>query len=189
MENYKKWLIAVIAVSVAVLVIVSFVTKQPDRQENPVRQAPGQTSMPPVAPGPMVEQDLNKVVPVDELGVDTKDPQALALFGDKYFEGSKFNQAIEIYKKVLELNPADIDTYNDLGLAYQYANKPDLAIDILIKGTKVLPSYQRIWLSLGFVHMSTGNNKEAKEALKKAVELNPQTDVGQEAMRMIDLIK
>ena len=189
MENYKKWLIVLIAIAAAVFVIVSFVTKQSYRPEEPVRDTPEQTVVPPVTPGPMVDQDFNKVDPVEELGVDTKDPQALALLGDKYFEGSKFNQAIEIYKKVLELNPADIDTYNDLGLAYQYANRPDLAIDILIKGTKVLPSYQRIWLSLGFVHMSTGNNKEAKEALNKAVELNPQTDVGQEAMRMIGLIK
>jgi tetratricopeptide (TPR) repeat protein len=123
------------------------------------------------------------------MGVDTKNPQALALLGDQYFESSRFNQAIEIYKKVLELDPRDIDTYNDLGLAYQYVNRTDLAIDILQKGVKEGPSHQRIWLSLGFVYMSAGNNAEAKKALKKAAELNPRTDIGQEAIRMLGLIQ
>ncbi|MBI4682181.1 MAG: tetratricopeptide repeat protein [Nitrospirae bacterium] len=189
MENYKKWLIVLIATATAVFVIVSFVTKQSYSPEEPVRYTQEQTAVPPVAPGPIVEQDLNKVVPVEELGVDTKNPKELALLGDKYFESSKFNQAIELYKKVLELDPRDIDTYNDLGLAYQYVNRPDLAVDILQKGVKAGPSNQRIWLSLGFVNMSAGNNAEAKTALKKAVELNPQTDIGQEAMRMLGLIK
>ncbi|MBI5664101.1 MAG: tetratricopeptide repeat protein [Nitrospirae bacterium] len=187
MENYKKWIIVVIAVAAVGLVIASYVTRQPAVPEQAARQE--QTTMPPVAAGPMVEQDLNKVVPLEELGVDTKNPKELALLGDKYFEGSSFNQAIEIYKKVLELDPRDIDTYNDLGLAYQYANRPDLAIDILQKGAKAGPSNQRIWLSLGFVNMSAGNNTEAKIALKKAVELDPQTDIGQEATRMLGLVK
>ncbi len=189
MENYKKWIIVLIAVVAGGLVIANFITRQSGVPEQAARQAPEQTSMPPVAPGPMVEQDLNKVVPLEELGVDTENPKELALLGDKYFEGSRFNQAIEIYKKVLELDPRDIDTFNDLGLAYQYVNRPDLAIDILQKGVKVGPSNQRIWLSLGFVYMSTGNNAEAKTALKKAAELGPQTDIGQEAMRMLGLIK
>lgn len=189
MENYKKWIIVVIAVAAVGLAIASYVARQPRVPEQAVRQSPGQTSTPPVAPGPMVEQDLNRVVPLGELGVDTTNPQELALLGDKYFESSRFNQAIEIYKKVLELDPRDIDTYNDLGLAYQYVNRTDLAIDILQKGVKAGPSDQRIWLSLGFVNMSAGNNAEAKTALKKAVEINPRTDIGLEAMRMLSLIK
>ncbi len=189
MENYKKWIIVLIAVVAGGLVIASFVTRQSGVPEKAAHQAPGQTPMPPAAPGPVVEQDLNKVVPVEELGVDIKNPQELALLGDKYFESSRFNQAIEIYKKVLELDPRDVDTYNDLGLAYQYVNRPDLAIDILHKGVKAGPSDQRIWLSLGFVSMSAGKNAEAKTALKKAVELNPRTDIGQEAMRMLGLVK
>jgi len=189
MENYKKWIIVLIAVAAGGLVVASFVTRQSGAPGKAARQAQEQTSVPPGPSGPMVEQDLNKVVPVEELGVDTKNPQALAVLGDKYFEESKFNQAIEIYKKVLELDPQDIDTYNDLGLAYQYVNRTDLAIDTLTKGVKAVPSYQRIWLSLGFVYMSAGNNAEAKAALKKAVELDPQSDIGQESMRMLSLIK
>ncbi|MEW6601754.1 MAG: tetratricopeptide repeat protein [Nitrospirota bacterium] len=185
MENYKKWIIVVIAVAAIGLVIASYVTRQPDVE----RQTTGQPSVAPSATGPMVEQDLDKVVPVEQLGVDLKNPKELALLGDKYFESSRFNQAIEIYKKVLEVDPGDIDTYNDLGLAYQYTGRTNLAIDALQEGVKAAPSDQRIWLSLGFVNMSAGNNAEAKAALKKAVEIDPRTDIGLEAMRMLSLIK
>jgi len=189
MESYKKWIIIIIAVAAGGLIVASYITRQSGVPEKTVQQTPGQSSVPPVAPGPMVEQDLNKVVPLEELGVENKSPQELAILGDKYFESSMFNQAILIYKRVLELDPRDIDTYNDLGLAYNYVNRPDLAVDILQKGTREAPSYQRIWLSLGFIQMSAGNNAEAKAALKKAAELNPRTDIGQEAMRMLALIK
>jgi len=189
MESYKKWIIILIAVVAGGLVVVNYVTRQSGAPDYSVQQVPDRTAVPPVTSGPMVEQDLNKAVSLEELGVENKSPQELAILGDKYFESSMFNQAIVIYKKVLELDPRDIDTYNDLGLAYNYVNRPDLAIDILQRGTKEVPSYQRIWLSLGFIHMSAGNNAEAKIALKKAAELNPQTDIGQEAMRMLSLVK
>lgn len=189
MESYKKWIIILIAVVAGGLVVVNYVTRQSGAPDYAGQQVPDRTAVPPVTSGPMVEQDLNKVVSLAELGAESKSPQELAILGDKYFESRMFPQAIVIYNRVLELDPKDIDTYNDLGLAYYYTNRPDLAVDILQKGTKAVPTYQRIWLSLGFINMSIGNNAEAKAALKKAAEMNPQTDIGQEAVRMLGLIK
>lgn len=188
MDSYKKWIIVLIAVAAGGLVIAGLVSRH-SGPEKAVPESRRQTSMPSVAPGPMVEQDLGEVVPLEKLGVDTKNPRELSLLGDKFFESSRFNQAIEIYKKVLELDPRDVDTYNDLGLAYHYVNRPDLATEILKKGITVGPSDQRIWLTLGFVNMTSGNKVEAKTALTKAVEMGPRTDIGQEAMRMLGLLK
>lgn len=108
---------------------------------------------------------------------------------DRYFDSRNYAQAVELYKKVIELNPQDVDSYNDLGLVYHYTNRSALALDTLRKGTTVDPSFQRVWLSLGFVLMSTGQTAEAKTALSKVVELNPVNDVGQEAQRMIGAIQ
>jgi tetratricopeptide (TPR) repeat protein len=135
--------------------------------------------------GPLLEQDLTKVVPVEELDVDAKDPQALSMLADRYFDSRNYGQAAELYEKAIELNPRDIDSYNDLGLAYHYTNKSSLALDILKKGIAVDPSYQRIWLSYGFVLLSTGKTAEAKTALDKVMELNPENDIGKEAQRML----
>jgi Flp pilus assembly protein TadD len=126
-----------------------------------------------------------KVLPVEELGVDTSDPQSLAHLGDQYFESSNYKQAIEIYKKVLEDNPSDVDTYNDLGLAYHYTGNSGLAEEALIKGIEVAPEFQRIWLSLGYVLSSAGKSEEASAALQITVNMGSDNEIGQEAIRML----
>lgn len=138
--------------------------------------------------GPLVEQG-NNVSLTDELGANANDPKSLARLGDRYFESGKHVEAINIYKKVLSLDPNDVDTYNDLGLSYYYTNQNDKSIETLKKGSEVIPSYQRIWMSLGFVSASTGKKEEAKTAFAKAVELNPDSTVGKEARRMLDQLK
>jgi Flp pilus assembly protein TadD len=185
MEAYKKWIIIIIGVFAAGIFIFSLATKQSYKPQQPAPQTAERSTMP---PGPMIAEDLNTVVPLEELDVDKADPQALAGLGDQYFETRNYKQAIEIYEKVLEIDPKDADTYNDLGLAYFYIGKGDLAVDALKKGSEVQPLYQRIWLSLGFVLLSEGRNEEAKDPLEKAVALNPGNDVANEAMRMLSLI-
>jgi len=139
--------------------------------------------------GPLIDQDYKKISPFNELGANAENPKALAVMGDQYFESGRFVEAIDIYKKVLSLDPNDVDTYNDLGLAYHYLNQTDNAIETLKKGAEVMPSYQRIWISLGFVSISAGNKEEAKTALAKTIELGPDTPVGKEASKMLDQIK
>ena len=186
LKSYKKWMVAIIIAAAAGIVIIAFITTPSYMTEKPARE---RADIPPPPSGPLMDLDTNKVIPVEKLGVDIDNPQSLALLGDKYFETGRYIQAIEIYKKVLELSPNDVDTYNDLGLAYHYTGNPELAVDTLKKGTELMPSHQRIWLSLGYVLMSGGKNQEARQALEKAAELNPETDVGQEASRMIGLLK
>ena len=184
-ESYKKWIILGIAATAAIVFII--VVFQPDYEQEPT--VAGTSRMPAGPPGPLIDVNPDRVVPLEEMGVDTKDPEALSVLGDKYFETKRYAQAIELYKKVLELKPDDADTYNDLGLAYQYTGKSDLAIDTLKKGAEVTPSLQRIWLSLGFVYMSSGNTEEAKSVLKKTADMDPSTEVGKEAERMLGLLK
>jgi tetratricopeptide (TPR) repeat protein len=122
---------------------------------------------------------------MDKLDLDNQSPESLALLGDRYFESGRYVPAIEVYRKVLELDPNDVDTYNDLGLSLFYTGQPDQAIDNLRKGTQINPNYQNVWLSLGFVLSQTARTDEAKLALQKAVDINPDTPMGQEAARML----
>ncbi|HDH06375.1 MAG TPA: tetratricopeptide repeat protein [Nitrospirae bacterium] len=172
LEPYKKWAVAIIVAAAAGFFVVSLVTSPSFRTKEPARERTGMTSP-----------------PLEEAGVDMENPQSLALLGEEYFESKRYAQAVEIYKQALELSPTDVDIYNDLGLAYHYSGQPVLAVDTLKKGTEVMPSYQRIWLSLGYVLMSTGKDEEARQALEKAAGLNPGSDVGQEAERMLGLLK
>lgn len=174
-------MIAAVA-AVAFFAAVPVSCSRNDTPESESRSAPTRSL-------PLVEQDATKVVPLEELDIAGKDWQELSVMGDRYFESRNYAQAAEVYKKVIELNPQAVDSYNDLGLAYHYTNRSALALDILKKGTTISPSYQRIWLSYGFVLLTTGRTDEAKTALNKVIELNPVNDVGQEAQRMLSKLQ
>ncbi len=116
-----------------------------------------------------------------------KNAKTLAYQGDRYFEARRFREAIELYRNALKLDPKDVDTHNDLGLALHYTGKSGEAVEILRKGTKIQPSFQRIWLSLGFILKSLDQNEEAKEALGKAADIDPKSNQGREALKMLGL--
>jgi tetratricopeptide (TPR) repeat protein len=180
-ESYKKWVL--IGIAIMGIALAAFVIIAPSLEKSKVVESGLQSSAPP--PTQFTDSNQLKVLPVEELGVDTSDPQSLARLGDEYFESSNYEQAIEIYKKVLEDNPSDIDTFNDLGLAYHYTGNSDLAEETLIKGVEIAPEFQRIWLSLGYVLKSAGKDDESRSALQKTVDMDPDSDVGQEAIRML----
>ena len=180
-EIYKKWIligIAIIGVSLAALIIIG-----PSFKNREVAESGLQSSAPP--PPQFTDSNPMKVLPVEELGVDTSDPQSLALLGDQYFESRNYEQAIELYKKALEINPNDIDTSNDLGLAYHYTGNSDLAEEVLLKGIEADPEFQRIWLTLGYVLKSAGKSEEARSVLQKTVEMGSDNEIGQEAIKML----
>jgi tetratricopeptide (TPR) repeat protein len=180
-ESYKKWIL--IGIAFMVVFIVAFVVFAPSFKNREVAESRLQDTVPP--PPQFTDSTPMKVLPVEELGVDTSDPQSLARLGDEYFESSNYKQAIEIYKNVLDNNPSDVDTYNDLGLAYHYTGNSDLAEEVLMKGIEADPEFQRIWLTLGYVLKSTGKNEEARSVLQKTVDMGPANEIGQEAIRML----
>ncbi len=180
-ESYKKWIIVGIAFLVGIFFTIIVIN--PSFKNREIAKSSLQDPVPP--PPQFIDSNLTQVLPVEELMVDTTDSQSLARLGDQYFESSNYKQAIEIYKKALEINPNDTDTLNDLGLAYHYTGNSDLAEEVLIKGTEADPAFQRIWLSLGYVLKSAGKNEEARSILQKTVELDPGSEVGQEAIRML----
>ena len=180
-ESYKKWIL--IGVAFVVGFIIAFVVFAPSFKNREVAESRLQDTVPP--PPQFTDSTPMKVLSVEELGMDTSDPQSLARLGDEYFESRNFKQAIELYKKVLESNPNDIDTSNDLGLAYHYTGNSDLAEEVLMKGIEADPEFQRIWLTLGYVLMSAGQNEKARPVLQKTVDMDPNSEVGQEAIRML----
>ncbi len=151
---------------------------------------------------PPQEQYTTPPVPYSLLNLDVKerelkavlekDPQnrdLLFQLGALYFESNRFQQAIEVYKRILALNDKDVDTLNELGLALHYTGKSQEGVEVLKKATTFDPSHQRAWLSLGFVLASSGRTEEAKPALKKAIDINPDNDVGKEAQRILGIIE
>ena len=85
----------------------------------------------------------------------------------------------------MSLKVVGILHYNNLGITLHYLGRSAEALQILNQGVTVDPNYQRIWLTLGFVSAQTGLAAEAQSALKTAVELGPDTEVGRSAADML----
>ncbi len=115
----------------------------------------------------------------------TDDPVLLARLGDQLFEQRAFSRAVAAYERALRFAPDDVDSYNDLGLSLYYLGRSERAVEILRQGIAVDPGYQRIQLTMGFVQRQRGNLDAAAQALQRAVELGPDTNVGAEAQRML----
>ena len=113
------------------------------------------------------------------------DPVLLAQLGDERFEQRRFDEAIRLYERALVLDPDDVDTYNDLGLALHYLGQSERAIEVLDLGAQKGPDFQRIWLTLGFVKAKAGDPIGAQRALNEAREIEPDNDVGREAARLL----
>jgi Flp pilus assembly protein TadD len=111
--------------------------------------------------------------------------QSLAVLAEGHFNAHRYIEAIQAYRKMLILDPADAAVYTDLGLALHYSGKPDEAIAALKKATTLRPKEQRTWLSYGFVLMSNGKEKPARAALEKTIALGPSTAQGIEAKGML----
>lgn len=123
-----------------------------------------------------------------EIDINSTDASALGDAADGLFVARRFEQAIPVYRRVLELEPGDAETHNDLGLALHYVARSADGIDVLQRGAALAPEFQRIWLSLGFVAMQTGDAALAQDALARAQALDPKTEVGAEASRLLGLI-
>ena len=150
------------------------------------RPAAAQAPSPAVHQGtPAVNRTVSPPSAIPE-SVVQRDPVLLAQEGDEHFVQRRYPEAIRIYRQVLELNPDDVDTYNDLGLALHYSGDSGQALKVLKQGVEKNPSFQRIWLTLGFVQTQTDERGEAGYAMQEAIKLDPESRVGQEAKRMLE---
>ena len=116
----------------------------------------------------------------------SQDPAQLNDAGDRLFGQKRYAEAIPYYRRALELDPADADASNDLGLALYYSGQSAAALETLRAGTQRAPDFQRIWLTLGFVSAGAGDQAGARAALEQARALGPDNAIGQEAKRQLD---
>ena len=115
-----------------------------------------------------------------------QDPLEVSRRAEQSFARGEYAAAAELYGQLAAMDPGNVDTLNNLGLTLHYIGRSDDALQKLNEGVAIDPNFQRIWLTLGFVNSSVGNTQAAREALSKARDMDPDTDVGQSASRMLD---
>ncbi len=143
---------------------------------------------------PSAEKSIDYSGVLEQLQSRLKDNPDNATFqariGDKYFDMKRYNDSIPYYQKAIELDPGDIDSYNDLGLVFYYLDDPGEGLKYLEEGIKTNPNYQRIWLTKGFIlAFGLKDLEKARAAWEKTRSIDPESEIAKAAMDFISRIK
>ena len=83
-------------------------------------------------------------------------------------------KAIATYKKVLELNPANLNAKTDLGVCYaEGTGDPMQGIMLLREVVTTNPEHENAQLNLGFLSVKSGQYEKALERFDKVLAINP----------------
>ena len=189
MINTPKFWIPMLAFQVIFGLAVFFATRDYYMQEPeiPATRSATASSQPPVeSPNNTGQSGSALIGSATFQQMTKKDPDEIAREANSLFANGQYNQAATLYRQLLTLGRDNADTYNNLGITLHYLGRSGDALDSLNKGIAKDPSYQRIWLTSGYVNGQLGNFEQARTALASAVELNPDSDVGQSAQKMLE---
>lgn len=159
--------------------------RHPLRPPASATAAPAGQGRPGAAPPTFIQREV-AAIGAPAVPLTSEDPARINDAGDQLFGQRRYQEAIHYYRRALELDPADADASNDLGLALYYSGQSAGALEILRAGAEQAPDFQRIWLTLGFVSAGAGDQASARTALEKARALGPDNPIGQEAKRQLD---
>ena len=100
--------------------------------------------------------ELSQSLNITKAILDSKElPVTLFSYGFFLFQDDRFDEAIEYYKKAIELEPCHF-FYNTLGFLYFSRNDTDKAIDNYLKSLKYNHDYGPARINLGFAYEISG---------------------------------
>ena len=134
--------------------------------------------------------NLNNMKAIDDLEAkikqNPKDYTSLLQLAHLKNDSGLFEAAIINYKLYLEKNPKDADARVDMGVCYFNLKDFTNAIKEMETALKYTPNHQIAHLNLGVVNLSAGNLEKSKEWLKKAVDIDPTSEVGTKAQQLLN---
>lgn len=90
-----------------------------------------------------------------------------------YDKANMTDKAIEIAKKISEIDSNNYESYYNLGFMYQNAKRYNEAIEAYKKAIELNPGYEYSYSSIGYIYYQLGNYRRSLEYYKKLVEIIP----------------
>ena len=97
--------------------------------------------------------------------------------GLRYIRAGLYNQAQQEFQRILSTSPDDIESYYQLGKAYQLDNMLDQAVNIyhqVLQRKAAKKLHGLTCLSLTEIYIKQGDFKSAEASVQQAIALNPQ---------------
>ncbi len=88
---------------------------------------------------------------LNKLKSNPDDPGLLTSLGNLYYDAQQYPSAIQFYKRVLAIRPADTAVRTDMGTAYWYMGNADLAIAEFDKALTYAPDNSNTLFNRGLV--------------------------------------
>ncbi len=133
--------------------------------------------------------DLANVQKINELENiikgNPKDTASILELAHLKNDAGMYQQAIVNYKQYLALVPNDPDARIDMGICYYNLQNYPTAIAEMQKAIQYDPKHQIGYLDLGIVNLAAGKFDKSKEWLKKAVDLDPNSEYGKKAEELL----
>lgn len=96
---------------------------------------------------------------------------------NQLLKSADYTNAIELYKKVLEVQPNHPKAHNNLGLCYVKLKQLDDALEQFNKGISIDPKSMESYLNAAGVLGMSNRHQEAVDMLKKALEIKPSAQI------------
>ncbi len=87
---------------------------------------------------------------------------------------NKATSIVELYKKLISLEPYCLFAYTSLAEGYMKLNDINSAINTIKKGIDLIPDSYYLWTTLGKINFKIGNLNEALYAFNKSLDLYPE---------------
>ncbi len=109
--------------------------------------------------------------------------------GDVYMKEGNIQLAIENFKRSFEIFPDYADGMYNLGLTYMKINDMPNAKKYMEMAIRAKPTLIDGWETLGYIALQERDYKRAEAFFMKVLELNPNSEIGQKGMNVVNAIK
>ncbi len=102
------------------------------------------------------------------------EPSAYNNLGQAYMFAGQFIEAIDTFKKVIQMNPDIPEGYVNFATVYLRMNEPTNAREICLHALQSFPNAPLLHYNLAIAYALTDETTESVKSLAKAISLNPE---------------
>jgi tetratricopeptide (TPR) repeat protein len=124
--------------------------------------------------GPFLEENHRKRIDVSGYNSLPNTWMGYNYMGRIFCEAKMYNEALELFKEAIRLDPEIAIAHYNEGVALQYLNRPEEAVESFKEAIKLDPEYANAHCHEGISLQNLNRWKESVESFKEAIKLDPE---------------